>query len=91
MKSSKNEDFKKFKLVTESLQDIKIMDFYRFEGLLKTVFSMNRNGSYRKHNQRTILHQIKSSETIRQISGSKESEEDIVRALARAREVSRND
>lgn len=65
LKSEKNEDFKKFKIVTEKLNILQNLNIKDFNSLLNIIFSMNRKGIYRKLVQNTIMAEIESSETIR--------------------------
>ena len=64
--STKNEDFLKFAEIVDLIHDKQHLNRKGLKKILKTAFSMNQKGKYRKIRLETILDSLVPSETIRQ-------------------------
>ena len=69
--SSKQRDFIKFSEVVENMRHNKHLKKSGLKKIIIKAFSMNSKGKYRSNHLHEILHDLKSSETIRQVSISK--------------------
>lgn len=65
LRSSKNQDFKKFKTILELISKNYHKNKSGFNKIVELAYSMNKDGRYRKRNKSKLL---ESSETIRRIT-----------------------
>lgn len=66
IQSEKQSDFIKFSIIVEEMRKGVHLHLEGLRHLLKVVFSMNRNGSYRTIHKSNLIHLLESPETIRQ-------------------------